>query len=102
MTEIEAGTLLLNEQVGCIWPHMIDLDSLNLQSCTHCMLGQLFGSFEKGCEALGLTELMDPCYYGFNIDPHMVGDIVAEYYYMTQLWKEHIREMRGENNERAF
>src|SRR4030095_6423241 len=37
------------------WRRMIDLDTLKIGDRWGCSLGQVFGSFEKGREALSLT-----------------------------------------------
>lgn len=40
---IDNGIRFLDEHLGPEWPHRIDLNTLELTSCTTCVCGQLFG-----------------------------------------------------------
>jgi hypothetical protein len=37
------------------WAEKISLDTLAMESCDNCILGQLFGSFREGMDALGIA-----------------------------------------------
>lgn len=50
---VAAGAAFLDENVPD-WHERIKPEALSLVSCDACVLGQLFGHYEKGCEALGI------------------------------------------------
>lgn len=62
--QVAKGVALLDEKVPGWW-RVIDLDHLQMQNCTQCMLGQLFGHNVE--TALG-TEM-----FGLPIDPSLLG-----------------------------
>jgi hypothetical protein len=77
-TQVNAGIKLLDaEQPG--WRESIDLETLNLGSCSVCILGQVFGDYEDGTIELGIED--DPYKYGFNA----LNGGMAE---LTQAWKD--------------
>jgi hypothetical protein len=49
--KVERGALLLDERHPG-WHHKINLNELNLESCTACVLGQLHGDFGQGLDEL--------------------------------------------------
>jgi len=77
-SKVQAGIRLLDtEQPG--WRDLVDLDSLNLGSCSVCVLGQVFGDYEDGLSELALEE--DDAYrLGFNT----MGGMSS----LTEAWKE--------------
>jgi len=56
---VEAGARLLDRMMPS-WEELIDLDKLHINSGTDCILGQLFGGFERGLEPLGLPSYRIP------------------------------------------
>lgn len=76
--EIQKGADLLDEKRGKGWEYEIDPNSFEMRSGTHCVLGQLYGDYRQGLDALGLT-LQTAIDYGFNIDP--LTDYFEEYGY---------------------
>lgn len=54
LARVKRGIALLEEKYGHDWYMMIDLDRLKLSSSTRCVLGQIYGDFGQGKEALGL------------------------------------------------
>lgn len=80
-SKVNAGIALLDrEQPG--WRTKIDLDKLDLASCSVCVLGQIFGDYDEGIEQLNINGYD----YGFNA---MSG--MSE---LTEAWKEAL----GKNN----
>lgn len=77
---IKGIKLLDSEKPG--WRSDIDLDKLDLGSCSVCVLGQIFGDYEVGVEELDI----DGHEYGFNT----LGSMVE----LTQAWKDAL----GKNN----
>lgn len=76
------GVALLDSEVPG-WRERIDPDQLFLHDCYQCILGQLFGGFFLGLNALGL-EIEQSWYYGFENDGfHKYSDL-------TKLWKEQL------------
>lgn len=82
--KIAAGIKLLDNHVGSSWRDSINLDTLNLGSCSVCVLGQVFGDYQEGLDELDLEEGYD---YGFNT---MSGDMTE----LTAAWKVAL----GKNN----
>jgi hypothetical protein len=79
--EIDAGIKLLDLQVPN-WRAKIDLDELDLGSCSVCILGQVFGDYDTGIDELGVSGYD----YGFNTMSNMSA--------LTAAWKEAL----GKNN----
>lgn len=52
--EIKAGMELLDREVPG-WREEIDLYSLDMGLCEHCILGQLFREYDEGVRAIGIT-----------------------------------------------
>ena len=74
--QVTAGMSLLDQQRPG-WRSEIDLGTLDLGNCQVCVLGQIFGDYEDGLEALDIS---DPYKYGFNA--------VEGMYALTQAWKD--------------
>lgn len=75
--KVAAGMALLDqERPG--WRQEIDLGTLDLGSCSVCVLGQIFGDYEDGLSELGIGD--DPYKYGFNA----LGGMST----LTQAWKD--------------
>lgn len=71
LERVKAGMKLLQRKYGEDWIDKIDLRSLRLENCSHCVLGQVYGDYSDGKRDLGLTWLgakedEDPGTYGFN------------------------------------
>lgn len=67
------------------WRDLINVDSLRLESCDVCVLGQVFGDYEDGKSYLDI-DTTEAKRLGFNTD----GDFSR----LTQAWKDAL----GENN----
>ena len=65
-TRIERGAKLLDERAPG-WRERIDLDRLDMGGCFDCVLGQLFGGYSTGADALGLHLPTDSS-LGFDVD----------------------------------
>ena len=50
---LEAAALL-DERGPTGWRELVDLESLNLVDCHHCMLAQIYGGFTQGLRDLGM------------------------------------------------
>lgn len=72
------------------WEAKIDLKTLNLERCSHCILGQLYDDYFTGSIRLGLTNSGDNAYYGFDsvMAPPWVP---VAYGGLTQEWKTRIQ-----------
>lgn len=80
-TQINAGIKLLDSTTPG-WREKIDLDQLDLGSCSVCVLGQVFGDYDEGIDQLGVSGYD----YGFNTMSNMPA--------LTAAWKEAL----GKNN----
>jgi hypothetical protein len=54
MKAVDAGAALLDERLPG-WRDEIHPASLDLEQCEQCVLGQLFGEYERGRMLLGLS-----------------------------------------------
>lgn len=63
-TAVAEGVALLDKYDSDWWKH-INLDTLDMRGCYSCILGQLFGSYVVGREALGI-ECCEGDLYGFD------------------------------------
>ena len=48
---VERGATILDQHVPR-WADLIDLETLNMPSCSNCILGQLYGDFDSGATKL--------------------------------------------------
>lgn len=81
----ENGAALLDKRYPG-WEAEIDLDILEMNSCDHCVLGQLYGGFEVGRQALDLYYQSNaPITYGFDGNIAWCDDL-------EQPWRDLIRE----------
>lgn len=90
-TRIEAGVRLLDARAPG-WEDRIDLRTLDLGSCTACVVGQLFDIREddllwQGFQALGVEK---PREYGFSLDWDL--GYRATYGGLTRAWKARVRQ----------
>lgn len=87
---VKRGVALLNERVPN-WRACVDTASLDLGSGLACVLGQIFGSYEKGLATLGLTASQGR-EYGFEtgLSHRLLPTIFGSgtmYRQLTGLWK---------------
>jgi hypothetical protein len=93
LSPVQLGAELL-DHVSPGWEEEIDLDSLDLASCTRCILGQLFGIFDIGdlelAECLGVVEdELDLDFFGFS-----VNGLPDDYADLTEDWRTLITDRR--------
>ncbi len=82
--EVLRGAELLDRVVPG-WVNKVDVVKLDLESCSTCILGQVFGDFFIGWVSLFPPQLgkpiwqvgYSPTYYGFNLERYIVGDPCA-------------------------
>lgn len=89
---VQHGTEFLNENLPG-WYQRINLDSLGILDEKKCILGQLFGSYGEGRDALGLN-LSDAIAYGFSFMAQ--SDTVEK---RNQEWRKSIREILNKDQE---
>jgi hypothetical protein len=90
-TAVKAGAALLDErQPG--WYLEIDLPTLRVASCDTCILGQVFGSYLKGTNILGLTD-SGPSEHGFDqaIEVGVSMNPAEQFEILDKLWKQEVR-----------
>lgn len=63
---VQAGVRMLDQKLGSTWRKNINLERFNLMNTRCCMLGQLFGSYSRGVQALGLTGDYEAVACGFE------------------------------------
>jgi hypothetical protein len=77
---VAAGAALLDERGPDDWRDKIDLDTLDVFSFTDCVLGQLYGRYNSGKDALDIWEGMS---YGFD-------DSKGHHVKLTAAWKRYL------------
>ena len=74
---VTRGIALLDEHLPG-WQDEIDWDDLEMDTCEKCILGQIFGDYQKGLRLLGL-EGDRGTRYGFNTE--------GSWDKLTNLWR---------------
>lgn len=77
--DVRRGVDLLDAEVPT-WRDKIDPSRLHLTNCKECVLGQVFGSYEAGLNALGLT--WDAADYGFSLE----SESPQQWAWLTRTW----------------
>jgi hypothetical protein len=89
---IENGVKLLDENLGEDWVYKINLDKLDIASIYDCVLGQLYGNFDRGCRILKLDSTI------FSLDlPQKIPSVYNCGFsgrYSNQLWKDTIKSLK--------
>lgn len=96
---VQSGIRLLNEVVPG-WHHMIDVDILDLHETDECILGQVFGDYIEGIDALGITgyrRAQADCGFDLYADEYIgyTGD-AGKFLDLTNAWVKAIQEIKGE------
>ena len=98
--QIQAGVTLLDAK-NPGWESEIDLGRLNLRSDVNCVLGQLYGYFQKGKDALGLKITFDAVNRAdwTEIDNHGFHQpTIADTEILTEEWKKFISQRLTQKN----
>ena len=75
---VAQGAKLLDDRVPN-WREEIDIDKLNMGSCLRCVLGQIYGEYEDGIDALNLDRTKDEdLKHGFDAIGSYGQDIIRE------------------------
>lgn len=106
--QVHAGINLLNEKKGRRWYKSVDINVIDQCSTTKDVLGQVYGSYERGMKKLGFygTPLwllkepgLDPIErpladkgapYGFAIGKHYMPWPI-----LSEVWRERIKALQG-------
>lgn len=72
------------------WWKEINTASLNLGSCLHCVLGQLYGYYGKGTQALNITFRAPDL--GFCTDSGF--DCIQKHKELTKFWIEEVQKRK--------
>lgn len=62
---VERGMRLLDERGPESWRDRIDLQTLQIEGTQRCVLGQLYGGFNRGLAELGVSYEPDVSRFGF-------------------------------------
>jgi hypothetical protein len=93
---VRRGATLLDERVVG-WARRINERELNLSSCGKCILGQVYGEFERGIEILfgddDLETWRESAGFGFFFDEEQYPHINEQWYYaaLASAWLAEIR-----------
>ncbi len=85
---VEAGAKFL-DVMSPGWEKKIDLSVLDLGLPNTCVLGEIFGNYEDGKDALGIEEAAAEG-LGFQVSGDGVG---SAYTRLTNVWKEFIKNL---------
>lgn len=86
---VRLGIALQDLTVGEHWVWAVELDLLDMASCSACVIGQTHGDYEIGVEALGL-DFRATLAHGFNANEDRLEDFVV----LNRLWAYAIRRLR--------
>lgn len=87
---VARGAALLDAEVPG-WVQRVDPGLLALESCTSCLLGQLFGDYVTGYRCVVLPRRMAAAQYGFDITmAESRGIRRVQYRRLTDAWLEAI------------
>ena len=75
------------------WLQEIDVDRLNLEHYSNCVLGQLYGDFGDGMYDLELSE-EDIEFFGFFIPRHDPTVFKQAYERLTLAWKDMLNDLK--------
>lgn len=81
------GIALLDEKVPD-WREKIEPESLFMDLCMSCVLGQIFGYYPDGLEHLDIPSHQQAIHYGFDADTN--SETSPKWNELTQLWKEQL------------
>ena len=85
---IRKGIKFLDSEIPK-WRRLIDRDDLDLSDPRNCIMGQIFGDYDRGRDILGL-DLEESEAMGFGLHDAKMDDAdkyESEYYWLTDLWK---------------
>jgi len=89
--QIAKGVEYLDEDLGQSWIENIDPEILDLQGCTNCVIGQLYGDFDD------TPDTFDAAPLGFDLPTAENGLMQYKHYdVLTQEWKEKITQLQAE------
>lgn len=54
-SNIRAGIKFLDEEIPADWKKIVDLDVLDMNDCAFCILGQIFGQYDRGLTSLDIS-----------------------------------------------
>lgn len=88
------GARLLDQELPR-WAEIVDRTTLELDNCYRCVLGQLFGSFDKGYDWLKVIRPVHQRaeqWFGFDVDWAHTNDEDAYYDALDQAWRNEIAD----------
>lgn len=70
LARVKRGIALLEERYGPTWVDQMRLEDLQLSDESCCVLGQIYGAYERGCDILEIDSAeMSPATFGFDVGP---------------------------------
>lgn len=99
-TRVAKGVALLDEQAPG-WLERINLLSLEISSSDLCVLGQVYGNFHDGCDALGLCAEFDAdAVYGFNCSADAeTDDQLEDFRILNKEWRRVLTVLKQKTEE---
>lgn len=95
LERVQKGQALLNERLPG-WREVMHPETLELDNCNACVLGQLFGDYHRGLAALGIPE-EEAADYGFQV-PEMQDrpswyrwDSAGMFGLLTRIWRRALK-----------
>ncbi len=86
---VASGAYMLDVHFGPEWRDDIDLGKLDTRSCENCVVGQVYGKYERGLFEIGIfgnrsTAMIQPEMLGFAINRDTVdADLMDEGVYYS-------------------
>jgi hypothetical protein len=103
---VDQGAKLLDQEKPG-WAKAVDLRKLDMRSTRTCVLGQVYGAYHTGTDALGLGSGVEEENYGFNLTDIPVDweqansyadyeeRVKTMYGALRSIWVEHIKDRRA-------
>jgi hypothetical protein len=95
---VQRGAKLLDEECPG-WHNQINLEYLSLPSTNHCVLGQLYDGYTRGCEKLDLG-FIDVVNYGFcaSVGIETSARMKQIYARLDDCWTEQVQQRREDDD----
>lgn len=100
-SRVQRGAKLLDERSPG-WVYKVKIKELDIGSECHCVLGQVYGGYLVGLEAVGVAGAFGPdATHGFDVDMETNQPYEVQYVKLTKHWKNEIRKRRGKSGTRG-
>jgi len=97
---VRAGIALLDGSGPTNWRARVDVDKLDLENPRSCVLGQVYGTFDDGMDALDLT-FVEAARYGF-VTGVGLRYVPSSWRALTDAWRDALASFAGPPRRRRW